>query len=85
MTTFAFTDDGDGYYETDIPDGEDAPEWTTGMTSCDVRPPPATTLVNPDWATMVATAKDDSAPVEDRVSAMADLLLQHPTDAIPNS
>jgi len=43
MTTYAFTDEGGGYYEVDVPDGEPMPEWTNTKTACEVRPPPTKT------------------------------------------
>ncbi|WP_103523801.1 hypothetical protein [Aquitalea palustris] len=38
MTIHAFKDANDGYYQVDVPDGEDMPEWTEGLTPCAVQP-----------------------------------------------
>lgn len=38
MQTLAFTD-GDGYYQIEIADGDQPPDWTHHMTSTDVVPP----------------------------------------------
>lgn len=32
MARLAFKDDGDGYYEVEVLDGEDPPEWTQALT-----------------------------------------------------
>lgn len=39
MTTQAFTDDNDGYYEVDIPNGAPIPDWAASMSPCEVRQP----------------------------------------------
>lgn len=38
MAIYAFKDSGDGYYETDIPEGQPMPEWTAGLMPCAVQP-----------------------------------------------
>lgn len=40
MTIYAFTDVNDGYYQCEVEDGQPLPEWTEGLTPCDVLPPP---------------------------------------------
>lgn len=35
MTIHAFKDDKDGYYEVDLPDGAEMPEWTNSLVPCD--------------------------------------------------
>jgi len=39
MTQHAFKDSADGYYEVDVQDGDNAPSWTCGMTSCPLMVP----------------------------------------------
>ncbi len=38
MITRAFKDDKDGYYQVQLEDGEELPEWTADMTECEVQP-----------------------------------------------
>lgn len=44
---YAFNDAADGYYQTEVADGEPMPEWTQGLTPCAVIPVVATTLFAP--------------------------------------
>lgn len=37
MTIHAFTDNTDGYYQCDVPDGSPLPEWTEALTPCAVQ------------------------------------------------
>lgn len=37
MTTYAFKDNGDGYYQVDVPDGQPMPDWTANLTPCAVQ------------------------------------------------
>lgn len=39
MTTYAFTDGKEGYYQVDVPEGGPFPAWTEGLIPCDVQPP----------------------------------------------
>ena len=37
MAKLAFKDDKDGYYECEVPEGAEAPEWTKALISCPVK------------------------------------------------
>lgn len=39
MTIYAFKDAGDGYYQVDVPVGEQMPLWTKPMIPCAIQPP----------------------------------------------
>lgn len=38
MTTLAFNDDKDGYYQVEVAEGQEPPEWTRALTPCSVQP-----------------------------------------------
>jgi len=38
MTTYAFKDATDGYYQVDVKDGDPLPAWTETLTPCELMP-----------------------------------------------
>lgn len=70
MTIHAFKDAADGYYQIDVPDGEDMPEWTKGLTPCDVMPVAQVVDIPQQVTRFQALAALHNAGMLDQVEAM---------------
>lgn len=54
MTIHAFKDGRDGYYQVDVPDGEEPPQWTKAFTPCEVVAVPIDAVKAEKWEAIKA-------------------------------